>query len=116
MMGEAYEDSGLAFCKEDGTFLRPENFVKAFQKRLAENGLPQIRLHDLRHGHATLLLQRGIPAKMVSERLGHSSITITLDLYSHVSPEMAKMAAESLNGLMAKAADKKKGLANSQGE
>jgi len=115
-MGEAYQNLNLCFCKEDGTYLRPENFVKGFQKRLTEAGLPEVRLHDLRHGHATLLLQRGIPAKMVQERLGHSSITITLDLYSHVTPEMAKAAAASLNGLMAKAADKKKGPANSQGE
>jgi len=56
----------------------------------------------MRHLHATLLLQRSVPAKLVQERLGHSSITMTLDLYSHVTPEMAKMAAESLNGLLSK--------------
>jgi integrase len=65
-------------------------------------GLPKVRLHDLRHTHATLLLQRGIPAKLVQERLGHSSITMTLDLYSHVTPEMVKLAAESLDGLLTK--------------
>jgi len=52
-----------------------------------------------------LLLQRGIPAKLVQERLGHASITMTLDLYSHVTPEMQKLAAESLNGLLAKRKD-----------
>jgi len=115
-MGEAYQNLNLCFCKEDGSYLRPENFVKVFQQQLESAGLPKVRLHDLRHGHASLLLQRGIPAKMVQERLGHSSITMTLNLYSHVTPEMAKTAAASLNGLMAMAADKKKSLANSQGE
>lgn len=90
LMGEAYQDNDLVFCKEDGTYLRPEEFTKGFQRRLEKAGVPKVRLHDLRHLHATLLLQRGIPAKLVQERLGHSSITITLDLYSHVSPEMNK--------------------------
>ncbi|MBS3976241.1 MAG: tyrosine-type recombinase/integrase [Syntrophomonadaceae bacterium] len=69
-------------------------------------------LDFLLHTHATLLLQRGIPAKLAQERLGHSSITMTLDLYSHVTPEMAKLAAASLDGLL----DKRKGPAKVQGE
>jgi integrase len=116
LLGEAYQDQGLVFCREDGAFLRPEEFVKRFQRHLESAGLPKVRLHDLRHTHATLLLAKGIPAKMVQERLGHSTITMTLDLYSHVTPEMAKLAAESLNGLMAKAAARKKDLAKKQGE
>jgi len=112
LLGEAYQDNSLVFCKEDGSLLRPEEFTKRFQRHLVNAGLPKVRLHDLRHTHATLLLQRGIPAKLVQERLGHSSITMTLDLYSHVTPEMAKLAAESLNGLLAK----RKNPAKSQGE
>ncbi|MCL5981376.1 MAG: site-specific integrase [Firmicutes bacterium] len=116
LMGAAYQDRNLVFCREDGSLLRPEEFTKRFQRHLVNAGLPKVRLHDLRHTHATLLLQRGIPAKLVQERLGHSSITMTLDLYSHVTPEMQKLAAESLNGLMAKASAKKEGLAKKQGE
>ena len=73
--------------------------------------MPEIRLHDLRHTYATLLLKKGVPAKIVQELLGHSSITITLDLYSHVTLEMKKLAAESLNGLLSKEKD----LAQKQG-
>jgi integrase len=102
LAGEIYQDNGLVFCKEDGTYLGPDAFTKLFQRYLAQAGLPRVRLHDLRHTHATLLLQRGVPAKMVQERLGHSSITMTLDLYSHVTPEMQKLAAASLDGLLDK--------------
>jgi integrase len=116
LLGEAYQDSGMVFCKEDGSPLDPREFTKRFQRYLTNAGLPKVRLHDLRHTHATLLLQRGIPAKLVQERLGHSSITMTLDLYSHVTPEMAKLAAESMNGLLAKAAAQKKNPAKVQGE
>ncbi|MBT9156282.1 MAG: Transposase [Firmicutes bacterium] len=105
LMGEAFQDNGLVFCKEDGTFLNIQEFTKRFQRWLEKAGLPKVRLHDLRHTHATLLLKRGVPAKLVQERLGHSSITMTLDLYSHVTPEMAKLAAESLNGLLSKRKD-----------
>lgn len=112
LAGAAYQDSGLVFCKEDGTALGPKEFTKSFQRRLVKAGLPKVRLHDLRHTHATLLLARNIPAKLVQERLGHASITMTLDLYSHVTPEMQRLAADSLNGLLAK----RKGPAKAQGE
>jgi integrase len=100
LLGKAYQDNGLVFCREDGIALDPREFTKRFQRWLEKAGLPRVRLHDLRHTHATLLLARGVPAKLVQERLGHSSITMTLDLYSHVTPEMAKLAAESMNGLL----------------
>ena len=102
MMGEAYQDHGLVFCKEDGTFLRPEEFTKRFQRHLTKAGLPRVRLHDLRHTHASLLLARGVHPKVVQERLGHSSITMTLDLYSHLTPGLQVAAAETLNGLLKK--------------
>lgn len=101
-IGGAYQDNGLVFCKADGTAIDPREFTKRFQKRMVDAGLPKTRLHDMRHLHATLLLKRGIPAKLVQERLGHSSIQMTLDLYSHVTPEMKRLAAESLNGLLNK--------------
>jgi len=102
LIGESYQDNGLVFCKGDGSPVGPNEFTKHFQRLLVNAGLPKVRLHDLRHTHATLLLQRGVPAKLVQERLGHSSIKMTLDLYSHVTPETAKLAAESLNGLLSK--------------
>ena len=63
-------------------------------------GLPRIRLHDLRHTHATLALQAGIHPKVVSERLGHATIAITLDTYSHAIPAMEKDAAEQVAALV----------------
>lgn len=88
--------------KEDGTFLRPEEFTKRFQRYLKKAGLPKVRLHDLRHTHASLLLARGVHPKVVQERLGHSSITMTLDLYSHMVPGLQEVAARSLDGLLSK--------------
>ncbi|NPV44790.1 MAG: site-specific integrase, partial [Firmicutes bacterium] len=112
LLGEAYEDHNLVFCTEKGTPLDPRNFTRHFKRLLKKAGLPtDIRLHDLRHTYATLLLKRGVPAKIVQELLGHSTITITLDLYSHVTLEMQKLAAESLNGLLSKEKD----LAQKQG-
>lgn len=102
LMGEAYQDNGLVFCKEDGTPLDPREFTKRFQRQLAKAGLPKVRLHDLRHTHASLLLARGVHPKVVQERLGHSSITMTLDLYSHLTPGLQEAAAATLNGLLGK--------------
>ena len=102
LMGEAYQDHGLVFCKEDGTPLDPREFTKRFQRHLEAAGLPRVRLHDLRHTHASLLLARGVHPKIVQERLGHSSITMTLDLYSHLVPGLQEAAAATLNGLLSK--------------
>jgi integrase len=102
LMGEAYQDSGLVFCKEDGTPLDPREFTKRFQRHLEKAGLPKVRLHDLRHTHASLLLARGVHPKVVQERLGHSSITMTLDLYSHLTPGLQEAAAATLNSLLSK--------------
>jgi integrase len=112
LLGEAYQDNGLVFCREDGTPLRPEEFTKRFQRWLAKAGLPKVRLHDLRHTHASLLLARGVHPKIVQERLGHSSISITLDLYSHLTPGLQEAAAATLNGLLSK----EKGPAKTQGQ
>ena len=67
---------------------------------LRKAGLPHIRFHDLRHTHATLMLSQGVHPKIVSERLGHSSITITLDTYSHVLPGLEEAAAERFDGIL----------------
>ena len=99
-LGEAYQDHGLVFCKEDGSFIDPRDFTKGFQRHLEAAGLPRVRLHDLRHTHASLLLSRGVHPKIVQERLGHSSITMTLDLYSHITPGLQEQAARTLDGLL----------------
>jgi len=71
----------------------PESVTRYFRQAVAKSMLPPIRLHDLRHTHATLALQAGIHPKVVSERLGHATISITLDTYSHAIPAMQEEAA-----------------------
>lgn len=73
-----------------------------FNKLVKKLGLPTIRFHDLRHTHATLLLQAGVNPKVVSERLGHAGITITLNTYSHVVPHMQDEAAQKFEDLLFK--------------
>jgi len=94
VLGDGYEDGDLVFCREDGAFFHPDRFSKLFRAFVADAGLPAIRLHDLRHTHATLALNAGIHPKVVSERLGHASVGITLDTYSHVLPILQEEAAE----------------------
>jgi integrase len=85
----------LAFCRADGSPLSPGGVTKRFTELARTHGVRPIRLHDLRHTHASLALRAGIHPKVVSERLGHSSVTITLDLYSHASDALhAEAAAE----------------------
>jgi len=98
--GSAWQDAGLVFTREDGTLIAPDSLTQAFERHVRNAKLPTIRLHDLRHTHASLALAAGIPAKVVSERLGHSSIVITLDLYSHVSPALEEDAAERVAALV----------------
>ncbi len=81
------------FTAEDGQPLRPETVSQAFRRRVTETDLPVIRLHDLRHTWASLALLAGVPAKIVSERLGHSTVSFTLDTYSHVLPGLQADAA-----------------------
>lgn len=71
-----------------------------FDARVKAAALPRIRLHDLRHTHATLALQAGVHPKIVQERLGHASIAITLDTYSHAIPALDEAAAEKVAGLI----------------
>jgi len=94
-----YIDNNLVFSRDDGSFLDPREFTKRFQRNLEKAGLPKIRLHDLRHTHASLLLEKDLHPKIVQDRLGHSSITTTLDIYSHISPGLQKKASDSLKGI-----------------
>jgi integrase len=90
--------AGPVFCDTRGGWLRKSNFARgSFKPALERAGLPDTRFHDLRHTCATLLLLADVNVKIVSERLGHSKIQITLDTYSHVLPTMQKNAAEKLD-------------------
>lgn len=100
LMGEAYADDDLVFSRADGKALHPDAFSDAFWRHSKAAKLPRIRFHDLRHTHATLALAAGIHPKVVSERLGHASITITLDTYSHAIPAMQETAAALVASLV----------------
>lgn len=96
LWGEAWEENGLVFTKEGGGMLRPDAVTVLFRKLVARAEVPRIRLHDLRHTHASLALAAGIDIKVVSDRLGHSTTTITADLYTHVSSAVARRAADAI--------------------
>ena len=94
------QEDELVFCYRTKTPLNPIDISKRFVKMSKGAGLRRIRLHDLRHTHATLALQAGIHPKIVSERLGHSTISLTLDIYSHAIPHLQKEAAAELATLV----------------
>ena len=100
ILGAAYNDNDLVSCLEDGNPINPSTFSQNFGRMLKRNNLPQIRFHDLRNTNATLMLKQNVPAKVASEKLGHSTVGITLDLYSHVLKEMQVEAAEKLDSLL----------------
>lgn len=99
-MGAGWTDLDLVFARIDGTPLHPERFTRQFSERVRQLGLPKIRLHDLRHGWATMALAAGVHPKVVQERLGHANISITLDTYSHVTAGLHSDAAEKVAGLV----------------
>jgi len=99
LLGKPLDDGDLVFCHPDGSPLDPGTVTHTFTKALIRAGLPHIRFHDLRHTHATLMLKQGIHPKIVSERLGHASIAITLDTYSHVLPGLQEAAAQRFDTL-----------------
>ncbi len=100
--GPKYEDNGLLFTGENGRPVHYRNLVRRhFKPLLKEAGLPEtLRLYDLRHSCATILLAAGENPKIVSERLGHASVTLTLDTYSHVLPDMQEQAAAKLEAML----------------
>jgi len=99
--GKAYRDQDLVFARENGEPIHPDHASKHFAHLVAGTGRPRIRLHDLRHTHASVLLRSGVQPKVVSDRLGHSSIAITLDTYSHVLPSTDAEAARAIGDLLA---------------
>lgn len=96
-MKATLKDDDLVFCHADGTPLQPGSITHTWGKLVKRAGVKYIRLHDARHTHASLMLKQGIHPKIVQERLGHASIQITLDTYSHVAPGLQEAAAARFN-------------------
>ncbi len=97
--GSAWAEHGLVFCNATGEPLSPTNETKRFQRAVPAAALPAIRFHDLRHTAATILLAKCVHVKLVSEMLGHSTIVLTLDTYSHVIPAMHGDAAVTMDAV-----------------
>ncbi len=98
--GPGWNDTGYVFTSEDGSPLHPERITVMFGRAVDSAELSPIRLHDLRHTSASLMLSAGVHPKVVSERIGHSSVSITLDLYSHVTAGLQAEAAEKLGAMI----------------
>jgi integrase len=95
----SWNELDLVIDRGDGRPVNPDTLSSNWRGFLARSGLPHVRFHDLRHAHATLMLLQGVHPKVVSERLGHASVGITLDLYSHVLPSMQQDAVRAFDEL-----------------
>src|SRR5439155_16528821 len=95
----SWRDLDLVVDSGEGGPLHPDTLSSRWRKFLAKADLPHVRFHDLRHAHATLMLLQGVHPKVVSERLGHASVGITLDTYSHVLPSMQSDAVRAFDEL-----------------
>jgi integrase len=100
LMGAGYSDQGYVFATPTGDPWHPDSISGWFERTVASSKLPRIRLHDLRHSHATHLLMAGTNPKVVSERLGHASVAFTLDTYGHVLPGQQADAAAAVASLL----------------
>ena len=96
-LGRRPDDNGIVFAALEGGPTHPDLFSQIFDRHVAKSTLPRIRLHDLRHTHASILLKAGVPVKVVSERLGHSSPAFTMTVYQHVLPGMQADAARAFS-------------------
>lgn len=97
-----WRENGLVFTTSVGTPLEPGNVLRrSYRPLLDRAALPEVRFHDLRHTAATLLLGQGVHPKIASEMLGHSTVAVTLDLYSHVTESMQRQAASAMDALLA---------------
>ena len=99
-LGPIWGSGGFVFTNETGGALHVNTLVRRYEGLVKAAGVPRIRFHDLRHTSATLLLSKGIHPKIVQERLGHSSISMTLDRYSHVTRDMQQQAADAFDDLL----------------
>lgn len=94
---DSYVNHNLVVCTSKGTPVNPRNVLRSLERLIAKANVPKITFHDLRHTHATLLLKQNVHPKIVSERLGHSTVKMTLDLYSHLLPNMQEEASKNLS-------------------
>ncbi len=99
-LGMTISEDDLVFCRYNGKPLLPDSITQAWRNLSRQCGLKGIRLHDARHTHACLMLKQGVHPKVVQERLGHASISITLDTYSHVAPGLQQAAATRFDDII----------------
>ena len=102
-MGAVWHDEGWVIAKEDGRHVDPNHITTSFKVIRTKLELPPVRLHDLRHTHASLLLRAGVHLKVVQERLGHSTIAVTADTYSHVTAGIQRAAAQDFESMLQRA-------------
>ncbi|HEX8511057.1 MAG TPA: tyrosine-type recombinase/integrase [Propionibacteriaceae bacterium] len=95
-----WEDTGLVFTTTIGTVIEPRNLARVLDGLIMAAGVRRIRLHDMRHTCASLLLAQGVPARVVMEVLGHSQLGITMNLYSHVMPSALREAADAIDRVL----------------
>jgi integrase len=108
-LGVRQNDNTFVCGREDGEPLQPNSLTIYWARLVAATSLPRVRFHDLRHAHATHMLANGVHPKVASERLGHSKVGITLDLYSHVLPGMQEDAAAKVDAALQAAAQARRG-------
>jgi integrase len=106
-LGVRLSDETFVVAQTDGSPLQPDSITQDWFRKLEGTPLPRVRFHDLRHAHATHLLMNGVNPKVASERLGHSKVGITLDLYSHVLPGMQDDAAQRVDAALTDAINKR---------
>jgi integrase len=92
-----FQNLGYVLFKENGEPFHPDSLTQKWERFIAKYHLPRIRLHDLRHSNDTAMIAAGINAKVVQHRLGHANVSVTLNTYTHVLPEMDQEAADKLN-------------------
>lgn len=102
MAGARWQDQGLVFPSTIGTPLEPHTLHDDFKRILVKAKLPDIRFHDLRHSAASLMLAQGIPLRSIQEVLGHSSITLTANLYAHVGEQLKREAADAMDAVLSR--------------
>ncbi len=92
--GNSYRDQGLVFCRPDGTPHNADTITSECERLVRRAGVKRIRFHDMRHTHATLLLEAGVDITVVSKHLGHASVKTTANLYAHITERLQTTAAE----------------------
>ncbi len=98
-IGDAYQDNNLVFANKEGGYIHPNTFTNRFKRLIAKAGLPEVRVHEMRHSNATAMIAKGTHPKVVQERLRHATMRTT-ERYLHVNLEMQEGAADALDTLV----------------